>query len=80
MRKQESISPEHKEVLQKIGLLLKNMRKKRKLNTIQLVSEIGVHRNSYSLLERGKIDFQFTTLMRVLDYYGISAAEFFQKL
>jgi len=78
MIKQEQISPEHQKLLLEIGSRIKQLRTNQTKGYIETANEIGVSRNTYNLLELGRINFQFSTLLQVLDYYEISLSEFFK--
>jgi len=74
------VSPGHKAFLEKIGNRLKTLREERNLTISFLETELGISRNSYSLMERGLIYFTTSTLLKILDYYGLSAESFFKDL
>jgi transcriptional regulator with XRE-family HTH domain len=80
MNVKKDIAPEHLELLIKIGMKVKALRLKKKISYEQMAEEIGISRNTYSLLELGKISFQFSTLLLVLKYHGISVSKFFKGL
>ena len=81
MIKQESISSENQELLKKIGGKLKQLREQKgSRNYIMAAKAIGISRNTYNLLEMGKINFQFTTLYQVLIYYNVTLSDFFRDL
>ena len=74
------VSPSHKEFLVKIGDKLKTLRDERNLTISFLEAELGISRNSYSLMERGLIYFTTSTLFKILDYYKLSPEDFFREL
>jgi len=74
------VSPSHKEFLGKIGDKLKTLREERNLTISFLETELGISRNSYSLMERGKTYFTISTLFKILDYYKLSPEDFFKDL
>jgi transcriptional regulator with XRE-family HTH domain len=76
----KSVSPGHKVFLGKIGNKLKTLREERNLTISFLETELGISRNSYSLMERGLIYFTTSTLFKILDYYKLSPEEFFREL
>jgi len=78
--KPKEISPEHQELMIEIGTRIKELRKAKQLSYIKLAKQIGISRNSYNQLELGIINFQFGTLMAVLQYHGIGLEEFFKDL
>lgn len=63
-----------------IGMEIKNLRIRKKLSYEKMAEEIGIARNTYNLLEYGKINFQFSTLQLVLLYHGISFSKFFKTI
>ena len=77
MKKFDEISPEHQKFLINVGKELKLLRTLMGKSYIQLAEDIGISRNTYNLMENGKINFQFTTLLQVIDYYGYSLLDFF---
>jgi transcriptional regulator with XRE-family HTH domain len=79
MRSKEII-PEHQELYKKIGKKLKDLRTAKGMSYIKLAAEIGIARNSYNLLENGKINFQLSSLQLVLKYHNISLSDFFRDL
>ena len=66
-------------VLQKIGLKLKELRLAKGISYTALAEELQISRNTYNLIELGKTNFQFRTLITILDYHGISIDFFFQS-
>jgi transcriptional regulator with XRE-family HTH domain len=78
MRK--DISPEHQQILIVIGKKVRELRVKRKISYETMAEKIGIARNTYNLLEQGKISFQFHTLLQVLKFHNISLSEFFEDL
>lgn len=76
----KSVSPGHKAFLGKIGNKLKTLREERSLTISFLETELGISRNSYSLMERGLIYFTTSTLFKILDYYKLPPEDFFREL
>ena len=76
--KPKEIAPEHQDVFRDIGRRIKELRKVKGLSYIELAKEIGISRNSYNQLELGMSNFEFITLLAVLQYHGIGLREFFQ--
>ena len=74
------VSPGHRAFLEKIGNKLKTLREERNLTISFLETELGISRNSYSLMERGKTYFSTSNLLKILDYYGLEAESFFKDL
>lgn len=81
MKKFDEISVEHQKLLVDIGKELKALRTAKGKSYIQLAEEIkSISRNTYNQMERGKINFQLSTLLQVLDYHGVSIQKFFEDL
>ncbi|MCY1719228.1 helix-turn-helix transcriptional regulator [Prolixibacteraceae bacterium Z1-6] len=80
MKNFDKISFEHKKILEDVGIELKRLRTKKTKSYTQLAEEIGISRNTYNSMELGKINFQLSTLLQVLDYHGVSIHKFFEDL
>jgi transcriptional regulator with XRE-family HTH domain len=80
MNKKKEISPEHQQVLDKIGAKLMKMRKESGLSYPKLAHQIGMNKNSYYLIEQSKNNFGLVNLMLILNYYGISLSEFLKDV
>jgi transcriptional regulator with XRE-family HTH domain len=76
----KDLSPEHKQLLIEIGKRVKELRIKKNLSYEQIAQEIGISRNTYNLLELGKLSFQFSSLLSILKYHKISLSKFFKNL
>ena len=80
MIKHNQLSEDHKILLSEIGKKLKQVRKDKWKNYNDLVKEIGISKNTYNLMENGKINFQLSTLLQVLDFHDISVSDFFKDI
>lgn len=84
MKQQEKISPEQKEMMEKLGGKIKQLRKDQKKGYILFAKEIGIPKNTYYNIENGILNFQFSSLCQILLYYkkqhNISPAEIFKDL
>jgi transcriptional regulator with XRE-family HTH domain len=78
--KQQIMSSEQHTLLLEIGKKIKDLRKNKKLTYEKMAGEIGVARNTYLLLEHGRINFQLSTLQLVLKYHKISFSKFFREV
>jgi transcriptional regulator with XRE-family HTH domain len=78
--KTKDIAPEHKELLKIIGERIKTLRTNKAISYEQMAKKIGISRNTYNMLEHGKIFFRFSTLLLVLKYHEITLSEFFREL
>jgi DNA-binding XRE family transcriptional regulator len=73
----KEVKPEHKDLMMKVGMKLTELRNGKKISASKLSKELGISRNAYSFMETGKVYFNVLTLLQVLDYYQVSAVEFF---
>jgi len=84
MKNPDNISDEQKELMLKLGAKIKQLRKDQKKGYIELSEEIGVARNTYYAIEKGRLNFQFSSLAQILIYYknkhSILPEEFFKDL
>ena len=80
MIKHDQLSDDHKIILSELGKKLKQMRKGKEKSYEALAEAIGVSRNTYNLMENGKINFQLSTLLQVLDFHDISVSDFFKDI
>lgn len=76
----KDIKSEHKELMLKVGRKLETLRKGKRISVSKLSMELEISRNAYSNMENGKVYFNILTLLHVLDYYQVSALEFFNDL
>ena len=80
MKKQEKIPESHQSILEQLGELLKKHRKERRIGYIDAAKDMGLSKNTLSPMENGRLNFQFTTLLQVLNYYDVTLSEFFNEL
>jgi transcriptional regulator with XRE-family HTH domain len=80
VKKTDDLPEEYKLILDQIGQGLLNIRKREEKNYVRMAEKIGIDRKTYNLLEQGKLNFQFSTLLQVLDYYKISVYDFFPEI
>jgi len=80
VKKTDDLPEEYKLILDQIGHGLLNMRKREERNYVRMAEKIGVDRKTYNLLEQGKLNFQFSTLLQVLTYYKIPVYDFFPEI
>jgi len=80
----DELSDEQKELMLRLGAKIKQLRKHQKKGYIELAAEMGIPRNSYYNIERGILNFQFSSLTQILLYYknnhNILPEEFFKDL
>lgn len=75
----KEIKQEHGVILLEIGMTLRILRKKKKMSSYKLAENVGISRNTYNLMERGRIYFNISTLLQVLTYYyGDNISDFFK--
>lgn len=80
MKRTENIPLEHQELLIKVGNRIKQLRKDRQMTYEAIAKEIGLNRTTYNLMEQGKLNFQFSTLMLIIEYHNLTVSEFFKDL
>lgn len=76
----KEVQPEHHEFLRSIGNKLQELRNNKKLSSSGLAKQLGISRNAYSQMEKGKTYFYLLNLLKVLDFHNKSATEFFKEL
>lgn len=80
MKKTKELPQEYQLIFDQIGQGLINIRKREEKNYVRMAEKIGIDRKTYNLLEQGKLNFQFSTLLQVLDYFKIPVYEFFPEI
>jgi len=75
MLRADQLSKEQQTVLVEFGKELKRLRKNRKKSYPDMAKLLGLSKNTYYLMEAGTLNFQFSTYLQVLNYYGISEIE-----
>ncbi len=78
--KQQEMLAEQQTLLNEIGKKIKDLRTNKKLSYEKMAETIGIARNTYNLLEHGRINFQLSTLQLVLKYHKISFSKFFRDV
>jgi len=76
----KKISPEHKKILVTIGKKIKELREMKGFTIQDAANELSMSRNGYSLMERGEIYFNISTLLKILDYYKADHRVFLLEL
>ena len=77
VRKPTDLPEEHQELIKQIGAKLRSMRKDLSKSYETIAEETGLQRTTYNLLEQGRLNFQFSTLLQVLTYHQLSISDFF---
>jgi len=80
VKKTDDLPQDYQEILKDIGQRLRVMRKSQKKGYVLMAEEIGLHKNSYNQIERGKLNFQFSTLIQILRYHNTSINDFFKEV
>lgn len=80
MLKVDQLSMEQQTVLVDFGKELKRLRKNSKKSYPDMASLLGLARNTYYQMEAGTLNFQFSTYLLVLNYYGISEIELLKDI
>ncbi len=78
--KPAEIDPDYSALMLQIGEQIKELRKKRGISYTEMAEEIGISRNGYNNIELAKSNFQFLTLLRILNHHGVSVFQFFELL
>jgi len=78
--KPAEIDPEYKELFDEIGAKIRELRNKKGISYKKMAEEIGFDRNTVNLIELGKTNFQFLTLLQILKYHNISFFQFVESL
>jgi DNA-binding XRE family transcriptional regulator len=76
----KQIMPEHAEFMSRVGIKLQGMRQEKNHSISFLSRDCGISRNAYSQMELGTVYFSLSNLMKILDYYGLDAMDFFRDL
>ena len=74
------MNPEHKELLEKVGLSVKELRTGKQIKIKEIVDGTHMHRNAYSQLENGKTYFKISSLLKVLDFHHVNYYDFLKKI
>jgi len=72
--------PDGNELMVRIGEKIRELRKQKNISYEKLAKEIGLDRNTVNLIELGKTNFKFQTLLSILSYHKISVFDFFKSL
>ena len=75
MLRADQLSKEQQNIIKEFGKELKRLRKNRKKSYPDMAKLLGLSKNTYYLMEAGTLNFQFSTYLQVLNYYGISEIE-----
>ncbi|MFW5983078.1 MAG: helix-turn-helix domain-containing protein [bacterium] len=78
--KPKEIADADQTILKEIGARLKELRTEKGLSYTKLAEEIGINRNTYNLMENGKVYFTISKLLLILRYHNVSLSEFFRDL
>lgn len=78
--KPKEISTDHKELLQAIGNRIRKLREETGQSYIQIAKEIGISRNSYNQVENGRVYFNISSLLLILEFHHLSLGEFIHDL
>jgi transcriptional regulator with XRE-family HTH domain len=70
--KPKDIRPEHQALMKAIGERIKKLRTDKKISYIKISKEIGISRNGYNNIELGNVYFNFSTILLIAEYHGVS--------
>ncbi len=62
-----------------VGNKIRELRRQRKLTQTELAEKIGVHQSDLSRMEKGEYKVGLDTLLRVLQTFNLSIADFFEE-
>jgi len=74
------MKPEHKELLEKVGLSVKELRTGKQIKIKEIVEGTHMHRNAYSQLENGKTYFKISSLLKILDFHKVNYYDFLKRI
>jgi len=74
----KQVDKPHEVELKDIGKKLEKLRDNTGLSVSGFAAEIGISRNSYSLMEKGEIYFSLRNLLIILDYHGLDLKKFIE--
>lgn len=72
--KRKEITPEHIVLLKELGKRIKKLRTDKNIGYIQMSKEIGLSRNAYNDIELGNSYCNFSSLLLIADYHGVSVS------
>ena len=73
------ISPEHRIILEKMGDLLRVLRKEKKLSQKQMAFEMEISISQYEYIEKGKVNFGVLTLYTLAKVLEVAPSVFLVK-
>ena len=76
----KEIKLELQAMMKEIGKRIKKLRTDRNIGYIQMAKEIGISRNAYNAIELGNVYFNFSTLLLVANYHGVSVSRLLKNL
>lgn len=79
MIRQVEILIKHEDWLKHIGNRLRELRKSQKLSYPETAKKIGISKTTLYEMERGEINFQIAKLLKILDFFQVNPATFFQE-
>lgn len=74
----KQVEKEHADTIKGIGEKLKKLRERKGLKSSAYAEEVGISRNSYSLMERGEIYFSLRNLLIILNHHGLNLKQFIE--
>lgn len=74
------MKPEHTELLETVGLSVKELRTGKQIKIKEIVDGTHMHRNAYRQLENGKTYFKISSLLKVLDFHHVNYYDFLRKI
>jgi transcriptional regulator with XRE-family HTH domain len=78
--KRKEIRPEHQVLMTELGKRIKKLRTDKNIGYVQMSKEIGISKNAYNTIELGNVYFNFSTLLHIANYHGVSLSNLMNDL
>ena len=72
--KRKEVAPKHKVLLKALGKRIKKLRTDKNIGYIQMSKEIGLSKNAYNDIELANAYCNFSSLLLIADYHGVSVS------
>lgn len=78
--KRKEISPEHIVLMQELGKRIKKLRTEKKIGYVQMSVDIGLSKNAYYDIELANAYCNFSSLLLIANYHGVSISTLMKDL
>ena len=78
--KRKEISPEHIVLMQELGKRIKKLRTEKKIGYVQMSKDIGLSKNAYNDIEHANAYCNFSSLLLIANYHGVSISSLMKDL